>query len=450
MNSLRCGLVLLLVAANLGASAAEDDLVLTMPRAIALAVERNPEVQVSAAQLTEYKGKVQEVRSGAFPDIKVDGFGLRLRDPSILNSSSFDNLPPEFRNALVPRGSNLFDVGIGLKQTLYSAGKVLNGVRLAQEGEQEKSDALESVRRNIAYRVVEAFHDCLLSAASLAVVQETKAQRQKQLDLAKSRYELGVATEIDVLRSQVNLANVEPDLIRAQNRIKLTRSALNNLIVRDLDAPTEVVGRLEYHPWEQPPVHVLQEEALARRPEVLAARHVVAESRLLVRLADTENRLNVDLDTRWGFNVRELSNIVDTNFTRWNFTVNFRLPLYDGGRKAGLMVQAQSRLRAAEQSLAQLENNVKLEIQSAWDVLRASSDSIAAARLNVKQAERVLEMMQANYRYGAATTLDVIDSQTSLSAARNTENNATYIYEVAKARLRLASGRPLLDEEVAR
>jgi outer membrane protein TolC len=42
---------------------------------------------------------------------------------------------------------------------------------------------------------------------------------------------------------------------------------------------------------------------------------------------------------------------------------------------------------------------VRLEIQSAWDVLRAASDSIVAARLNVTQAERVLEMMQSNYRY---------------------------------------------------
>jgi len=66
----------------------------------------------------------------------------------------------------------------------------------------------------------------------------------------------------------------------------------------------------------------------------------------------------------------------------------------------------------------------------------------------VSQAEKVLTMMQANYQYGAATTLDVIDSQTALALARNSQIGATYDYEMAKARLRLASGSPILDEEV--
>jgi len=50
--------------------------------------------------------------------------------------------------------------------------------------------------------------------------------------------------------------------------------------------------------------------------------------------------------------------------------------------------------------------------------------------------------MQANYQYGAATTLDVQDSQTALVVANNSLNQATYDYEMAKARLRLAEGSP--------
>jgi outer membrane protein TolC len=57
-------------------------------------------------------------------------------------------------------------------------------------------------------------------------------------------------------------------------------------------------------------------------------------------------------------------------------------------------------------------------------------------------------MMQANYEYGAATTLDVLDSQIALTIARNAQISATYDYEISKARLRLASGSPILDNEV--
>jgi len=143
--------------------------------------------------------------------------------------------------------------------------------------------------------------------------------------------------------------------------------------------------------------------------------------------------------------VREPKNFFSNEFSRWNVTFNFRLPFYDSGRKAGLVAQGLSRVRAAEHGLAQLENNVRLEIKSAYEDMQSSAKAIAAAKLSVTQAERVLIMMQANYQYGAATTLDVVDSQTALTMARNAQISATYDYEVAKARLRLAAGSPILD-----
>ena len=186
------------------------------------------------------------------------------------------------------------------------------------------------------------------------------------------------------------------------------------------------------------------------RPELQAAQRVVAENGLLLTLAKSENKLKVDLDTRFGYNVRQTVNLFNNNFARWNFTVNFKLPLYDGGRKAGLVVQAMARLRTAQQSLARLENNVQLEIKAAYDDLKSSEKALTVAGLNVGQAEKVLSMMQANYKYGAATTLDVVDSQTALTVARNAQVNATYDYVLAKARLRLAAGSPILEGEVSR
>jgi outer membrane protein TolC len=89
-----------------------------------------------------------------------------------------------------------------------------------------------------------------------------------------------------------------------------------------------------------------------------------------------------------------------------------------------------------------------LEIKESYDAMQASAEAIEAAQLSVAQAEKVLSMMQSNYEYGAATTLDVVDSQTALTIARNSEINATYLYEIAKARLRLAAGSQILDEEI--
>jgi outer membrane protein len=449
MKSMAMAAVLM---ASLSFGAAQDNAAkaLTLADAVQLALKRNPEIMVAQDELDELNGKITEVKSGAFPQVTLQGYGLRMRDPSILNSSSFDKVPKEFKDALTPEASNMFDLGLNIKQPIFNAGKVRTALQLAKESLSEKKASREAVRQQLTFKVFQAFSDFLLSEANRDIVKETHQQRLKHLEQARIRFKNGVATEIDVLRSEVNVANMEPELIRADNRVRLARAAINNLIVEDLEAPTRIVGILEYHPWPVVSLEEIQRRTLDLRPELQAARKLVQQARLTQSLARAENKLTVDMEGQWGYAAREPQNLFDKDYSRWNITFNFKLPLFDSGRKSGLVAQAFSRVHVAEQRLAQLENNVRLEVKQAYDDMQSSAKAIAAARLSIGQAEKVLTMMQANYQYGAATTLDVIDSQTALSLARNSQISATYDYEMAKARLRLASGSPILDEEVNR
>jgi outer membrane protein TolC len=421
---------------------------LTIQEAVKMALERNPDMAIAQFEMDELKGKITEVRSGAFPQVTFQGYGLRLRDPSILNSSSFDKVPQEFRDALDPIPSNMFNFRVEAKQPVYTAGKVRTALRLAKESLEEKTAAREAVRQRLIFNVFQACSNMLLVDANRKVIRETYLQRMKHLELARNRFKDGVATEIDVLRSEVNVANTEPELIRADNRVQLARARINNLIVVDINAPTEIEGALEYRPWSAGNLEEIQIRALQQRPELAVARRQVQEARLTVALANSENKLTVDMSAAYGYTYREPKNLFNTDFATWNVTFNFKIPFFDSGRKSGLVSQAQSRLGAAEKRLAQLENDVRLEVQQAYDDMRSAEKAIAAAKLSVNQAEKVLGMMQANYRYGAATTLDVVDSQTAVVEARNNDIYATYDYEISKARLRLASGSPVLDREV--
>jgi len=423
---------------------------LTLPEAVQLALERNPQVLNAGEQLTELQGRVREVRSEAYPQIALEGYGLRMRDPSILNSPSFDKLPPEFTGLLSVTASNLFDYGVSVRQPIYTAGKVRTAIRLAETSASEKEVAVTVARQQIAFRVFQAFHDWLLAEESLKVLRETYEQRKQHLDLARKRQALGVATEVDVLRFQVNLANLDPELIRRENRQRLARFTLNNLIVVDVNAPTRIDGRLEYRPLAAAdPLEILR-RAQEVRPELTVARRQLEEARLLLKLAEAQNKLSVDMEGRAGMVARDPANLVDPDFNRWSITFNFKLPFYDGGRKAGLIIQAASRVRTAENNLKQLENDVRLEVLSAHDDLQSLTRAIDSAQLNVAQAEKVLKMMQANYQYGAATTIDVLDSQTETLLAREVLITAIHAYEVSKARLRLAEGAPILDQEAGR
>jgi outer membrane protein TolC len=76
-----------------------------------------------------------------------------------------------------------------------------------------------------------------------------------------------------------------------------------------------------------------------------------------------------------------------------------------------------------------------LLVQQGLDELTAAHETILSARANIGQAERVLLMTQNNYKYGAATTLDIVDAQTALSVARTNLLRGLFDHSVARAHL---------------
>ncbi|MBM4036677.1 MAG: TolC family protein, partial [Planctomycetes bacterium] len=97
--------------------------------------------------------------------------------------------------------------------------------------------------------------------------------------------------------------------------------------------------------------------------------------------------------------------------------------------------------RAARLEREKTEQQIRLSLEQGLDELAAARQTVAAARANLGQADRVLAMMQDNYQHGAATTLDVVDAQTALTVARVNLLRGLHDHAVARANLRWAAGR---------
>ncbi len=413
---------------------------LTLVEALDLAMTRNPRVLMARARMDALKGKIREVRAQALPSINLNGSALRWRDPSFLNASSFDKIPEEFKQALVVVPANLFDYNVSVSQPLYTSGKVGTALRLASLESEGSGVDRDQAEQEIRLAVIRAFYGLLLTQQQLKVAQETVYQREKHLEMARTRFAGGVATQVDVLRSEVSVANARPELIRAENSVRQARAVLNNLLVRPLDFPTEAVGGLTFTPKPKMDLQEVVRQASAHRPELVRARVNELEAADQLKLANAESRLRLDFNGQYGVNSRLVSNLLNHEFNRYMFTVSVGLPLFDGGRRSGLVQQAVANRRIVELTRVDAENNVRLEAQTALDELERAEKTVEAAQLSVHEAERVLDMMQNNYKYGAATTLDVLDAQTALTTARWTLLQGLYDHTLAQAQLRYVMG----------
>ena len=420
-------------------AAAETDTV-TLPEAVRIALERHPDVAKARVAADALKGKIREVRAQALPDVAINGMFTRVRDPSLLNASGIDKFPAELRDALVPTGVNLFDYRITVKQPLYTAGKVGTALRLASvEAEGSLAD-IDRTEQDLALQVVRAFYGVLWAEKYERQVAETQRQKQSHADMARTRFNNGVATEVDVLRLEVAVANGQPDLSRARNAVRQARALLNYYLGRPIDAPTGVSGEFVEKAWEEPDLEALTREAMRRRPELNRLRIAERSAAVQLQLARAENKMRADFTADYGILSRLPSNLLSSKFAHWDFTVNFTLPVFDGFKRSGLVWQATSAERMARLEREKTEQQVRLSLQQGLDELTAARETVVAARANLKQAEKVLEMTESNYKYGAATPLDILDSQTAVSLARTNLLRGLYDYSVARASLRWAMG----------
>jgi HAE1 family hydrophobic/amphiphilic exporter-1 len=422
----------------LAASAARGE-PLTRAQAVARALEAHPEVQRSIQEVARYEGRAREATADALPEVTTYANALRYRDPSLLNSSSFDAFPPELRQSLRPVGANLFDASAQLRQTLWSF-KLGGAIRAARLSTTLGQEQLRVSRQAVALEAVRAYNEYLLARERVRVEENSVRQKEEHVAMARNRRAAGVATDLDVLRSQVDLENTRTQLLRVRGQSGLALARLNAVMLRPIDAPVEPLDSLAYEPFEVSLEEVIREATL-NRPELRGAAVSERIYGELVGVARGETLPRLDLNVAWGWSVRQPTNFLERDFAKWNAAVSLTWPVFDGRRSSGRVAQARAEHGKAAQDRIALENQIRLEAKEAVDRLAVAGSVLASADLNVAQARKALDMTQANYRAGAATTLDVLDAQSSLTLAESLRITALYEHANARATVRYVMAR---------
>jgi outer membrane protein len=433
------GLALSLASVPAGAEA------LSRRDAVARALAVNPDVRRGLEEYNRLLGRAREARADALPELSLYGTYLRYQDPAFLNSASFDQLPPDFLGLLKPIPQDLWEGTAQLRQTLwsFSLGKA---IRAAGYAKQLGLQQLQQVRQQVALRAIYAYNAHLVALERAQVGERTVRQKEQHLQMARDRLAAGVATDLEVLRFQVDLENARAQLLRLQGAAELARADLNAVILRPTNAPVEPVDDLRFVEVEAD-LDAAIAAALAGRPELAAVRWSarIHDEAVGIFRADAQPRL--DFNGSYGWSVRDTGNFFGGDYQKWSLSVTLKVPLFDGWRTAAKVAQAAAERAKVEQDRLGLLSQIEREAKEAVDRLRVARGVLKAAELNVEQATRARQMTEANYRLGAATTLDVLDAQAALTLADMNRVEALYAHADARARLRYVTAQDPLGAE---
>ena len=333
-----------------------------------------------------------------------------------------------------------FTTGLYFDQAIFHGGTEIANFLGSRADRRVAAEGLHAVENEIALAARQTFLDVLRAGKLLEVQEEALELSRRQLERAEALVEVGSAVISDVLRAKVEVSRNELDLITARNDLRLAKTSLCHFLAIDGECVIELDEDLGLEDRDYVLDEVLS-EAMRLRPEVREARATV-ESRhydLWANRGYWFPQFNFYADYTWSGEDRlDIADTWEESELTWGLTMSWNL--FNGFARFGSEKQLKAQLNTSQEDLAQAKRDVALEVKEAYYNVEEAKQRMKVSAETVELAEEEFKLAGERYRLGAATMLEQIDSQVSLSEARTSFIEARYDYVISLARLARAVG----------
>jgi outer membrane protein len=443
------GLLLLLgLASTFTAGRTEE---YSLQQAVDIALKNNPSIQVSQEKITAAQGQMETVRGNLVPQLSASGSMVRLN--SLIGTKTY--LLPVMNSSYAPTGDivpmasisqdkigSTYSGKLTASWPIYTGGKIWQGFQISRLNLRAASESYDSARAAVIFTAKQAYYDMLLAQSALAVTREAVSSIEKHVERVRALYQNGMVSRYDLLRAEVQLSNLQPQLIRMQNAGDLARQSFNMALNRKLESPVTLTDSMEYFPVEIDSASLVA-KALDLRPEYrsLALRQKMVERARLISYSSYQP--TVALFTDYSYSKGAGFSSSDDWNKNWDLGVSASWPLFDGGAGLGRIKEARANARQMGLIKQQAEDWIRLEVSAGYLTLKASEKTIFSQQLSVGQAQEALKIAKARYESGQATNLDVLDAQLALTQAQTNRIQAVHDYLLSLAKLEKAVGAAL-------
>lgn len=341
---------------------------------------------------------------------------------------------------------------LGLSYALDFWGREKNRSAQAEDLARMSAAEAQAARLELEGNIVRAYVQLSLQYASRDVGVAMLAQQEHILALARRREAGGLGTHFEVSQAEMPLPETRRKLAAIDEDIAITRNQLAALAGKGPGAAASIV-RPSLSLAQTPGLPTrLPLELVGHRPDVVASRWRVAAEARSVDAAHAEFYPNIDLVASLGYSAVGGGGMLDfLTGQKFNYGAGaaLSLPILDGGRR-----RAQLGLRSANYDAAVAQYN-----QTLVGALRQISDELIRARSLETQAQfsaqgmdsarEAYALAERAYRGGLTDYLHVLNAQTRLFESQLTEARVHSAQLAAQARLTIALGGGLVDDEDA-
>ncbi len=404
---------------------------LSPARAVDMALASETSVRLAAERREEARGRTLEARAALLPNLS--GVVTRANSAINLAGQGLGGFLPGIGSVIV---FDTFDARLQLTQQLFdwSARQRYRATRTARQAAEVEA---QLVRQQITGEVLLAYLDVLRAQALVSAAEREIVTARALVQLAQEQRAAGLATQLDVVRAGVRLAEEDARRAQAQVELEQAQARLRRLIAVPADAELTLTGELRFVPVSVPDAAAAQSTALRQRLEVVLARLQYEAATQEQAAVAAETLPSVEVFADYGLNgVRPDRFALPTR----TFGVRVNIPVFNGGASFGRLVAEKSRTRQRELEVADVRRQVEQEVRLAVVLLSAAAEQVAAAEQAVTLAQREVELAEERFAAGVADNLEVVRAQSALSQARAARIQALAQHVMTRVNWALALG----------
>lgn len=417
-----------------------DTLRLSLDRAIELALINNEDIHIAASSLDKARGQKKEAYASALPHI--DFYAGYTRN--ILRPVLFFSDPDAGETIQIEIGEeNDYSMNVSMSQVLFAFGRVGGAIKAAQYFVESAEQSVEATRRGTKLSVQAAYYQAVLAEEALNISRLSLQQAQKHFEETRKKMRMQVASRFDSIRAEVQVKNREPEVLQAENAVKIALMNLKRIVGIERNIPVVLTDELHYEAASYS-IEQAIEEAYQTRPDIAALQLQVMMTEKIHHVMKRNNFPYLSLFGNYSLQGQQSGQLFpDRNrfASSLGAGVSLTFPLFDGFANRGRVAQAQADVSAARYTLKKAKKNVALQIQELFDLLRAEDENLKSQAATVAMAEEAYRLALVRFTNGLSTSLELEDTELALTSARLNQLQAIYRYVITKERLENAIGR---------
>lgn len=412
-------------------------LTLTREQCIEIALQDNPTIKVADMELKRVDYSKREVIASLFPAIDFSVAYQRAIELQTINMDMGAG-PMEIKMG----SDNTWNMGFTATMPIVSA-QLWKSIQMSDTQILASVESARASRLDLIDQVNRAYYGLLLSQASYEVLKQNYDNAKVNADLIQKKFDVGTASEYDVLRSSVQVKNVEPELLQAEIGIKQAKLLLK--ILMGMDASTDFEAAVSLESMEQDMYGYVMgvESDLSQNTNLRTLDIQTKQLKQNVAMKKLAWVPTIGAQFNWSWtslsNGHVFNNIHLNPYS--NVAVSVAVPIFSGGSKYYGLKQAQVQLNEMALQRENLVRSLNMQVELALDNINKEIKQISTSAEGVRQAQKAHQIMQKSFEIGAATYLDLRDSELANTAAQLNYYQAIYNYLCSTSQLDLLLGK---------